>query len=153
MKLYNDKLIILTGGAGFIGSCILRLLNEAGLTNIIVVDAMGETPKWRNLVEKNFVEYLNKDQLFEWLASPGRASEIGSIIHMGACSSTVETDVDYLMENNYRYSLRLAEYALKHDIKFIYASSAATYGDGTRGFDDNHDALDELQPLNAYGFF
>jgi len=88
----------------------------------------------------------------EWLKVPGRETEVEAIIHMGACSSTVETNVDYLMENNYRYSVRLAEYALKHSIKFIYASSAATYGNGSQGFEDDHDALDLLRPLNPYGF-
>lgn len=152
MKIDTDKRIILTGGAGFIGSCILRLLNEIGMTNVIVVDSMGDSSKWKNLVGKSFVDYLDKSQLMSWLDVPGRASEIGAIIHMGACSSTVETNVDYLMENNYRYSLNLAEYAVKHDIRFIYASSAATYGDGSKGFDDRHDLLEELEPMNAYGF-
>jgi len=153
MKLYDDKLIVLTGGAGFIGSCILRLLNEKGMSNVIVVDELGcDSTKWRNLVGKKFLDYIHKDSLMEWLKVPGRETEVEAIIHMGACSSTVETNVDYLMENNYRYSVRLAEYALKHSIKFIYASSAATYGNGSQGFEDDHDALDLLRPLNPYGF-
>ncbi|MCH9633809.1 MAG: ADP-L-glycero-D-manno-heptose-6-epimerase [Chlamydiae bacterium] len=152
MKLYDDKLIILTGGAGFIGSCILRLLNELGMSNVVVVDQLGSSDKWRNLSNKKFLEYIDKKNLMTWLDVSDRASEIEAIIHMGACSSTVETNVDYLMENNYRYTLNLAEFALKNDIRFIYASSAATYGDGSRGFDDNHDTLEELQPMNPYGF-
>lgn len=152
MKLYDDKWIILTGGAGFIGSCILRVLNENGFSNVLIVDELGSDDKWKNLVHKQFDDYLHKDKLFDWLNEPSRAGDIEAIIHMGACSSTVETNVDYLLENNYRYSVRLAEYAVKHGIRFIYASSAATYGDGALGFDDDHDRLEELKPLNPYGF-
>ncbi len=152
MQIDEDKIIVLTGGAGFIGSCILKELNKQNLTNIMVVDAMGEGSQWKNLVGKKFLEYLHKDQLFEWLNTPGREAELGSIIHMGACSSTVETDVDYLMENNYRYSVKLAEFALQHELRFIYASSAATYGDGNQGFSDCEKSLESLKPLNAYGF-
>lgn len=152
MKLYDDQYIILTGGAGFIGSCVLRMLNENNMTNIIVVDELGDDSKWRNLVNKKFIDYLHKDQLMDWLNQPGRETEVEAIIHMGACSSTLERDVDYLMENNYRYSVRLAEYAMQHNLKFIYASSAATYGDGKLGFEDNHDLLESLKPLNPYGF-
>lgn len=152
MQLHDDRLIILTGGAGFIGSCILKQLNLQKLYNVVVVDRMGSGIQWHNLVGKKFIEYLDKDALFDWLNEPSRASEVEAIIHMGACSSTVETNVDYLMENNYRYSVRLAEYALKHNIKFIYASSAATYGDGALGFDDNENRLDELRPMNPYGY-
>lgn len=152
MQLYDDKIIILTGGAGFIGSCILKRLNELGMTNILVVDELGEDDKWRNLVGKKFLEYLHKDKLFDWLNQAGRFSDVEAVIHMGACSATTEKDIDYLMENNYQYSLKLAEYTLKHNIKFIYASSAATYGDGSNGFSDDHSKLHDLKPLNGYGF-
>jgi ADP-L-glycero-D-manno-heptose 6-epimerase len=152
MQLYDDQYIILTGGAGFIGSCILRMLNEQNMRNVIVVDDLGEGSKWKNLLNKKFLDYLHKDQLFDWLNVPGREAEVEAIIHMGACSSTLEKNLNYLMENNYRYTVKLAEYALKNKIKFIYASSAATYGDGSFGFDDNHDLLENLRPLNPYGF-
>ncbi len=152
MKIHDDKMIVLTGGAGFIGSAILRVLNENNLHNIVVVDALNEGVKWHNLVNKRFTEYLHKDQFFQWLAQPSRSSEIEAVIHMGACSSTVETRVDYLMENNYRYTVKLAEYCLKHEIKFIYASSAATYGNGDQGFVDDVNNLESLRPLNPYGF-
>jgi ADP-L-glycero-D-manno-heptose 6-epimerase len=150
MKIYDDQLIIVTGGAGFIGSCIIRYLNDRGLKNIIVVDELGTSEKWKNLVGKEIVDVLDKNQLFSWL--PGKESLIEAFIHMGACSDTQELDANYLLENNYRYSVRLAEYALTNNHRFIYASSAATYGDGSKGFVDDESAIFSLEPLNMYGF-
>lgn len=150
MKMYDDKFIVLTGGAGFIGSCVLRCLNDKGLSNVVVVDDLGRSEKWKNLVGKQFTDVIHKHQLFDWLE--GRESEILAFIHLGACTSTTETDATYLLENNYRYTQKLAQYALKNDQKFVYASSAATYGDGSRGFSDDHDCLEELRPLNMYGY-
>jgi len=150
MQLYDDQLIVITGGAGFIGSCFVRYLNDLGMTNIIIVDDLGNSEKWKNLVGKKFVDILSKGQLFSWL--DGKERLIEAIVHLGACTDTMETDASYLLENNYRYSVRLAEYALKHEIRFIYASSAATYGDGSDGFSDDENNLYVLQPLNMYGF-
>lgn len=150
MKLYEDQYIIITGGAGFIGSCLLKQLNDQGFNNIVVVDDLGTSDKWKNLVGKQFSEILHKDQLFDWLQ--GKENAIEAIIHLGACSSTVERNAGYLLENNYRYSLRLAEYALKNELRFIYASSAATYGNGENGFKDDHSLLQSLKPLNMYGY-
>lgn len=150
MKNYDDRLILLTGGAGFIGSGVLRHLNDQGISNIVVVDDLGHTDKWKNLVGKKFLDLLHKDQLFDWLDS--RRPEVEACIHLGACSSTVETDANYLLENNYRYTLRLAEWALWNEKRFIYASSAATYGDGLLGFSDDHALLESLTPLNMYGY-
>jgi len=99
---------------------------------------------------KQFVDVIAKSQLFHWLA--GKESLIQAFIHLGACSDTMETEASYLLENNYRYSVHLAEYALKHGQRFIYASSAATYGNGSKGFIDDQDKLFHLQPLNMYGF-
>ncbi len=146
----NNKLVVVTGGAGFIGSGVIRHLNNCGCRTLVAVDELGRSDKWKNLVGKALYDVISKHQFFDWLQ--GRQSEIQAFIHLGACSSTVETDASYLLENNYRYSLRLAEYALNHGIRFIYASSAATYGDGSRGFQDDHEALESLQPLNMYGF-
>lgn len=149
-RIYNDQLIVITGAAGFIGSGVVRYLNNQGRNNLLLVDDLKRTNKWKNLVGKNFVDIISKNDLFEFLK--GRESEIEAFIHLGACSSTTEKDADYLLENNYRYSMRLAEYAIHNDHRFIYASSAATYGDGSRGFSDDHDLLEDLKPLNMYGF-
>ena len=150
MSLAQDAQIVVTGGAGFIGSAVVRHLNDRGYTNIIVVDDLGSDDKWRNLVGKQVADVIPIQPFFTWLND--HVGDLGAIIHLGACSSTVEKDASYLLENNYRFSQRLAEKALSHDIRFIYASSAATYGDGTQGFDDSHDQLEALQPLNMYGY-
>ncbi|HRD54868.1 MAG TPA: ADP-glyceromanno-heptose 6-epimerase [Parachlamydiaceae bacterium] len=146
----KKELIIVTGGSGFIGSSVIRHLNDKGIQEIIVVDELGQKEKWKNLVGKKIADIVEKKDFFDWLN--GRHNEIKAFIHLGACSSTVEKDASYLLENNYKFSIRLAEYALKHDKRFIYASSAATYGDGSKGFLDDEAAIDDLHPLNMYGF-
>lgn len=146
----SKKLIVVTGGAGFIGSAVIRHLNDQGIDNIVVVDQLGCTETWRNLVGKRFVDIIEVPQFFDWLQ--GREGEIGAFIHLGACSSTVERDASFLLENNYRFTRRLADYALSNDHRFIYASSAATYGDGSQGFSDDHAGLQDLRPLNMYGY-
>jgi ADP-L-glycero-D-manno-heptose 6-epimerase len=151
MEKKNTKpLIVVTGAAGMIGSGIVRHLNDLGHTNLLLVDDLGSMDKWKNLLGKRFFHLISIQDLFPYLA--GREKEIGAIIHLGACSDTLEKNVDYLMDNNYRFSVKLAEIALTHDIRFIYASSAATYGDGSRGFSDDHSLLSQLSPLNPYGF-
>jgi ADP-L-glycero-D-manno-heptose 6-epimerase len=149
-QLYDDQLIVVTGGAGFIGSGVIRYLNDHNIDNIVIVDELDQTEKWKNLVGKRFLDIIHKRDFFEWLKV--REEAIEAFIHLGACSSTVETNADYLLENNYRFSVRLAEYALKNDHRFIYASSAATYGDGSLGFVDDHSQLEQLAPLNMYGY-
>lgn len=149
MKAKDAPLYIITGGVGFIGSCLVRQLNDAGINNCILVDDLGKSAKWKNLLGKATKDVLDKSQLFEWLI--GKESAIAGIVHLGACTKTVELDASYLLENNYRYTVKLAEYALKNDIRFIYASSAATYGDGKHGFCDNHADIEILRPLNMYG--
>lgn len=150
MKMYDDQLIVITGGAGFIGSAVVRHLNDRGMKNLVIVDDLGTDEKWKNLVGKSFVDIIPIKECFKWLE--GRESEIEAFIHLGACSSTVEKDAGFLLDNNYRYSVRLAEYALENNHRFIYASSAATYGDGSKGFSDDHQGLEKLEPLNMYGY-
>ena len=128
----------------------MRQLNEYGFDQLIAVDDLGKTEKWKNLVGKRFVDLISKHHLMDWLTQHG--SKVSAIFHLGACSSTVETDANYLLENNYRYSVRLCEASLRHDHRFIYASSAATYGDGSQGFNDEHLILGQLVPLNMYGY-
>ena len=146
----DQKVIVITGAAGFIGSCTVKYLNDLGFHNLLLVDDIKETEKWKNLLNKKSQNLISRYELFQWLE--GRENDIQAFIHLGACSDTMEMNEDYLMENNFRYTVRLAEYALKHGHRFIYASSAATYGNGALGFCDNHDALEELKPLNPYGF-
>lgn len=146
----NDRVIVITGAAGLIGSGIVRHLNDRGMTNLLLVDTLGEDMRWKNLVGKSFRDIIHPDELFVWLE--GKEESVEAIIHMGACSDTMERDCDFLLENNTHYSIYLAEWALKHEKRFIYASSAATYGLGECGFSDNADALEELRPLNMYGY-
>lgn len=144
-------MIIVTGGAGFIGSAVIWRLNRAGIDDILVVDNLATSEKWKNLVNRRFRDYLHKSEFLEILLS-GRLDDVTAIVHMGACSSTTEKDADYLMRNNFRYSKTLAEYALAKNIRFVNASSAATYGDGEAGFSDDLEALARLRPLNMYGY-
>lgn len=149
-KLYDDQLIIITGAAGLIGSGVVRHLNEKGYNNLLLVDDYRQSIKWMNLRNKRFIDFISRDEIFDFLE--GREQEVEAFVHLGACSSTVETDGDYFMKTNYRFSVKLAEYALENDHRFIYASSAATYGDGSLGFVDDESKLDTLSPLNIYGF-
>jgi len=149
MKKGEHMGIIVTGGAGFIGSCIIRELNEAGISDVIVVDDIASTEKWRNLVNKKYTEYINKDNFLEQLSRfRGRVTHV---IHMGACSATTETNFDYLYQNNFAFTKALWEFCAENKISFLYASSAATYGDGSNSFDDCGD-IGNLRPLNGYGY-
>lgn len=151
--IYKHKyelMIIVTGGAGFIGSAIVWQLNNLGKTDILIVDELGSTDKWKNLAPLKFYDFLNKlvfiDKLNEF------NYDIDAVIHMGADSSTTERDADHLFINNYDYTRRLAQFCLQKNIRFIYASSAATYGDGSLGFDDSENLSSHLRPLNMYGY-
>jgi ADP-L-glycero-D-manno-heptose 6-epimerase len=144
-------MIVVTGGAGFIGSAIVWRLNTMGEDKIIIVDELGKDEKWKNLVGLNFNDFINKDEFIEKINS-GLVFKIDSIIHMGANSSTTEKDADHLLKNNYEYTKTLAEYSIKNNIRFIYASSAATYGDGSLGFNDDESTFHSLRPLNMYGY-
>ena len=146
-------MIIITGGAGFIGSAMLLELNGKGDENIIIVDDLGSTTteKWRNLSGLDFTDFIPKD-LFPDLLERNALKGISAIIHMGANSSTTETDADHLLTNNFGYSQKIAAFSLAHDVRLIYASSAATYGDGSNGYSDDIKGLNALRPLNMYGY-
>lgn len=144
-------MIIVTGGAGFIGSAFVWKCNKEGIRDIWIVDNLASTDKWKNLNHLHFSEYFQKSVFLEML-SDGLPDDVEAIIHMGACSSTTERDVDYLMDNNVLYSKLLAEFCISEGIPFIYASSAATYGGGEHGFKDDMSLIDNLRPINPYGF-
>ena len=145
-------MIIVTGGAGFIGSALVWKLNQQGRTDILVVDRMGTGAKWKNLSKRRIAGILHKDEFFNWLEGEGASTHIEAVFHLGASSSTTEMDVDYLVRNNLNFSMRLWNYCVDVGVPFIYASSAATYGDGTQGFDDDARVIPQLQALNPYGF-
>ncbi len=145
-------MIIVTGGAGFIGSAFVWKLNQESIDDILIVDRLGKTDKWKNLVNLRFVNYMHKDDFLELIYNDTVNFEVEAIIHMGACSSTTEHNADYLWKNNYVYTGYLAEWAIERSIRFIYASSAATYGDGSLGFSDDHDKIKALKPINMYGY-
>lgn len=150
-------MIIVTGGAGLIGSAVIQQLNQLGREDILVVDHLGLTDKWRNLSALRFMDYLEKDA-FERLLDSGSVADrlpgikIEAVIHLGACSATTEADASYLIRNNFEYSRKLALTALAAGARFIYASSAATYGDGENGFADDQSQLPLLRPMNIYGY-
>ena len=143
----------MTGGAGFIGSNIVAALNDRGEDEILVVDHLGTGDKWKNLADLKFFDYEHKDDFLVKLERGLFDRGVSAVFHIGACSSTTELDADYLMANNYEYSKRLASrFAEREEVRFIYASSAATYGDGSLGYSDEHDAVPALRPLNIYGY-
>ncbi|MHB8770014.1 MAG: ADP-glyceromanno-heptose 6-epimerase [Syntrophales bacterium] len=145
-------MIVVTGGAGFIGSVFVAKLNDRGIDDIIVVDELGTSEKWKNLVKRRYADYLDKDAFLAMVEADRVPFPVKAVVHMGACSSTTERDAGYLMENNYHYSCRLAEWARRQGVRFIYASSAATYGDGSRGFSDDDEMSKALKPINMYGY-
>ena len=146
------KQIILTGGAGFIGSAFLWKLNKEGIDDIIVVDDLKGERKKKNLDGKRFKEYIQKND-FLGLVKGNRLPKPGYIVHMGACTSTTLDDEEYFKKNNFEYSKTLAQWAFRHNTPFLYASSAATYGDGRFGFDDSNETTYKLRPLNLYGHY
>jgi ADP-L-glycero-D-manno-heptose 6-epimerase len=145
-------MIVVTGGAGFIGSAFVWRLNQEGIDDIVIVDSLGTDDKWKNMVNRRFADYIHKDDFLRMICDDRVPFDVSAIVHMGACSSTTERDADYLWNNNYLYTKTLAEWSLQRGIRFIYASSAATYGDGTQGFSDDHSKINELKPINMYGY-
>lgn len=150
----ENPMYIVTGAAGLIGSAVVAKLNSEGINDILIVDKIKESESWKNLRPLAFADYCEKEELLE-LIGPKRKKlpkKITGIVHLGASSSTTVTDVSFLMENNYKYTQKLAEFALEEDIRFIYASSAATYGNGENGYSDDEALIPKLMPLNAYGY-
>ncbi|QYY36417.1 ADP-glyceromanno-heptose 6-epimerase [Ruficoccus sp. ZRK36] len=149
MSVLDKGRILVTGGAGFIGSSLIWALNKRGYDNILVSDFLGEDDKFKNLVPLRFADYVEADDLIDELED---FNDIRAIFHLGACSATTEKDCRYLVHNNYEYTKVLAEWALHKGCRFTYASSAATYGDGAQGMDDKDPELSRLRPLNMYGY-
>jgi len=145
-------MIVVTGGAGFIGSAFVWRLNQEGIDDIVIVDSLGTDAKWKNMVNLRFADYIHKDNFLRLICDDQVPFDVSAIVHMGACSSTTERDADYLWNNNYLYTKTLAVWALQRGIRYIYASSAATYGDGNQGFSDDHSKINELKPINMYGY-
>ena len=147
-------MIIVTGASGFIGSAIVGELNRRGITDILCVDYLQKDEKWKNLVNLKFTDYEEKDAFIKRVLFDDSIlkNSVEGIIHMGACSATTERDASFLIENNYQYTQLLANWCVKNSRKFVYASSAATYGDGSNGFDDDVKSLEKLKPLNMYGY-
>jgi ADP-L-glycero-D-manno-heptose 6-epimerase len=143
-------LLLVTGGAGFIGSNVVAALNDAGRSDVVVCDLLGHDGKWRNLAKRQLADIVPPAQLASWLE--GR--KLDAVIHLGAISETTATDGDLVIETNFRLSMRLLDWCTANAAPFIYASSAATYGDGAFGFDDDNSftALTALRPLNTYGW-
>ncbi|WP_395742706.1 ADP-glyceromanno-heptose 6-epimerase [Prosthecobacter sp.] len=149
----TESRILITGGAGFIGSALVWELNRRGCENIVVCDRLSTDEKWKNLVPLKFADYIDGNDLLQAvLNSPGKLGRFDHILHLGACSATTERDADYLMRNNYEFTKQLCQWALATQARFVYASSAATYGDGAHGMDDQMADIHALRPLNMYGY-
>jgi ADP-L-glycero-D-manno-heptose 6-epimerase len=151
-------MIIVTGGAGFIGSALIWRLNQLGEDDIVIVDDLGdsadkENDKWKNIVSLKYADIFDKEDFGHMLNSGFLKNfNIDTIFHLGACSSTTEKNFSYLFKNNFEYTKYLCEQCIENDVRFVYASSAATYGDGSQGYTDDESKLHTLRPLNAYGY-
>jgi ADP-L-glycero-D-manno-heptose 6-epimerase len=143
-------MLLVTGGAGFIGSNVVAALNDAGHADVAVCDFLGHDGKWRNLAKRQLSDVVPPAELMEWL----KGRKLDGIVHLGAISETTATDGDLVVETNFRLSMRLLDWCTVNGVPFIYASSAATYGDGHQGFDDDPSlaALKQLRPMNLYGW-
>ncbi len=143
-------MLLVTGGAGFIGSNVVAALNDAGHSDVVVCDHLGTDGKWRNLAKRQLVDIVPPSELLDWL----KGRKLDAVIHLGAISETTATDGDLVIETNFRFSMRLLDWCTANAVPLIYASSAATYGDGAEGFDDDASlpALKKLRPMNLYGW-
>lgn len=143
-------MLLVTGGAGFIGSNVVAALNDAGRSDVVVCDLLGSDGKWRNLAKRQLVDIVPPAELSDWL----KGRKLDAVIHLGAISETTATDGDLVIETNFRFSMRLLDWCTANAVPLIYASSAATYGDGAEGFDDDASlqALKKLRPMNLYGW-
>ncbi len=149
----TESRILITGGAGFIGSALVWELNRRGCENIVVCDRLSTDEKWKNLVPLKFADYIDGNDLLNAVQhNPAKIGRFDHILHLGACSATTERDADYLMRNNYEFTKQLCQWSLASQTRFVYASSAATYGDGAHGMDDQMADLHALRPLNMYGY-
>ena len=148
---FSDARVLVTGGAGFIGSALVWALNRRGCDRIVVCDRLGTDERWRNLTPLRFADYVEADDLLPRLPG-GALGKFDLVLHLGACAATTETDAGFLIRNNYEFTRDLATWALGQKTRFVYASSAATYGDGSAGMDDDDGGLDKLRPLNMYGY-
>jgi ADP-L-glycero-D-manno-heptose 6-epimerase len=146
----GDGMLLVTGGAGFIGSNVVAALNDAGRRDVVVCDMLGHDGKWRNLAKRQLADVVPPVELMDWL----RGRRLDAVIHLGAISETTATDGDLVIETNFRLSMRLLDWCTAHATPLIYASSAATYGNGEQGFDDDGSvaALKRLRPMNLYGW-
>jgi ADP-L-glycero-D-manno-heptose 6-epimerase len=144
--------VVVTGGAGFIGSALIWALNLRGVDDILVVDRLHADEKWKNVVPLRFADYIDADDFEEAiLESPARFASARTVFHLGACSATTEPDAAYLMRNNFQYTKHVAHWALQREMRFVYASSGATYGAREHDLSENI-PLHELRPLNMYGY-
>jgi ADP-L-glycero-D-manno-heptose 6-epimerase len=149
----TESRILITGGAGFIGSALVWELNRRGCENIVVCDRLSTDEKWKNLVPLRFADYIDGNDLLQAVQhSPAKLGRFDHVLHLGACSATTERDADYLMRNNYEFTKQLCQWSLANQTRFVYASSAATYGDGAHGMNDQDPDIHKLRPLNMYGY-
>lgn len=149
----TDSRILVTGGAGFIGSALVWELNRRGCENIVVCDRLSSDEKWKNLVPLKFADYIDGNDLLQGVQhSPAKLGRFDLVLHLGACSATTERDADHLMRNNFEFTKQLCHWSLTNRTRFVYASSAATYGDGAHGMNDQDPDIHKLRPLNMYGY-
>lgn len=146
-----SETIVITGAAGFIGRNVVEALNRRGYTRLVLVDSLGSDAKWKNLLGLKFEDVIQPQQFLMALQT-GKTPAVKACIHLGACSATTEANADYLLENNYRFTRHICDWSLKHGVRLVYASSAATYGDGNQGYSDEDAVTEKLRPLNMYGY-